>query len=330
MKYDHAAWTGRRPAPAAGRMVYLDGEFVPAQEAKVSVFDRGYLYGDGVFEGIRGYNGRVFRLREHIARLYDSARVIRLEIPLTQAEMNEVVVETIKLNNLWDAYVRLVVSRGVGCDLGLDPRVCPIASVVCIADAIKLFPQELYEKGLKIATAATRRNIPEALNPRIKSLNYLNNILAKLEANEAGVMEALMLNQDGFVTEGTGDNIFVVKGGRLLTPAVKDGALHGITRACIMELARGRGIDASEATLARYDVYLADECFLTGTAAEVIPVVELDGRPIADGRPGPVTRQLITDFRALVWAEGTPVYTDEERVAHEAGGAGSSGDTQGG
>ncbi|MDP2871080.1 MAG: branched-chain-amino-acid transaminase [Bacillota bacterium] len=323
MKYDRTAYTRNRPSPAAGRQVYLDGTFVPAEQATVSVFDHGLLYGDGVFEGIRAYNGLVFRLDEHVARLYDSAKAIGLRIPLTQAEMGEIVCDTVRANGLRDAYIRLVVTRGPG-DLGLDPLKCPAPSVICIADAIKLFPEELYDRGLRIITAATRRNVPEALNPRIKSLNYLNNILAKIEANQAGVLEALMLTHDGFVAEGTGDNLFFVKDGVVCTPAISQGILHGITRACIIELARKRGIAVAEMTVARYDLFTADECFLTGTAAEVIPVVEIDSRVVGTGQPGPVTRALIADFRALVVSEGTPVYTAAEAAA---GGAAAAGET---
>lgn len=324
MKYDRAAFTRNRPTPAAGRQVYLDGAFVPSEQATVSVFDHGLLYGDGVFEGIRAYNGLVFRLEEHVSRLYDSSRVIGLRVPLTQAEMAEIVCDTVRVNGLRDAYIRLIVTRGTG-DLGLDPNKCPAPSVICIADSIKLFPQELYERGLRIITAATRRNVPEALNPRIKSLNYLNNIMAKIEANQAGVLEALMLNSDGFVAEGTGDNLFFVKDGAVCTPSVSQGILHGITRACIMDLARKRGLPVVEMTVARYDLFTADECFLTGTAAEVIPVVEIDSRPVGTGEPGPITRMLIADFRALVVSEGTPIYGAGCCAASVAGGAAVAG-----
>ena len=316
MKHGKGAWTAKQPTPAKGRLVYLDGEFVPAEQAKVSVFDHGYLYGDGVFEGIRAYNGRVFKNKEHVDRLYDSAKVIMMDIPITPAEMEEVVLEAVRINDLWDAYIRLVISRGVG-DLGLDPRKCPAPTIVCIADAIKLFPPEMYENGLKIVTAATRRNLPEALNPRIKGLNYLNNVLGKLEANQAGVAEALMLTQDGYVSEGTGDNIFIVKDGALKTPAPHHGILHGITRDFIMGIAEKRGHEVWEGTLTRYDVWTADEAFLTGTAAEVIPVVELDSRPIGTGKPGPITRALIADFRAAVASQGAEVYGPEERAKRE-------------
>ncbi|KAB2953485.1 branched-chain-amino-acid transaminase [Heliorestis acidaminivorans] len=290
-------------------VIYLDGEFVHEDQAKVSVFDHGYLYGDGIFEGIRAYNGRVFKLKEHIDRLYDSAKAINLTIPINAEEMTEVVLETLRRNNLRDAYIRLVVSRGKG-DLGLDPRKCPKASVLCIAAAITLYPKECYEKGLDVITVATRRNIPEALNPKIKSLNYLNNILAKIEATRAGVLEAIMLNQEGYVAECTGDNIFIVKNGRLITPPPHVGILEGITRNCVMELARERGIEVAEQVFARYDVYVADEVFLTGTAAEVIPVVSVDGRNIGSGEPGTMTKRLIEDFHKLTQssAAGAEIY----------------------
>ncbi|QGG46407.1 branched-chain-amino-acid transaminase [Heliorestis convoluta] len=283
-------------------LIYLDGEFVQEDQAKVSVFDHGYLYGDGIFEGIRAYNGRVFKLKEHIDRLYDSAKAINMTIPLNADEMTEVVLESLRRNNLRDGYIRLVVSRGKG-DLGLDPRKCPKASVLCIAAAITLYPKECYENGLDVITVATRRNIPEALNPRIKSLNYLNNILAKIEAARAGVLEAIMLNQEGYVAECTGDNIFIVKNGRLITPPPHVGILEGITRNCVMELARQRDIEVKEQVFARYDVYTADEVFLTGTAAEVIPVVTVDGRTIGNGQPGPMTKALTGDFHQLTQSE---------------------------
>lgn len=288
------------------RFVYIDGRFCPKAEAKVSVFDHGFLYGDGVFEGIRVYGGRVFRLREHVERLYASARAILLHIPLDEAAMREVVLETCRRNELADGYVRLVVSRGVG-DLGLDPRKCRGASVVCIADSIALYPPELYEVGMRIGTVPTRRSGVENLNPRIKSLNYLNNILAKLEANEAGYAEVLMLNQDGLVVECTADNVFIVRAGRLLTPPPWVGILEGITRAAIMALGREAGLEVCEEAFTRVDVWGACECFITGTGAEVVPVVACDGRVIGDGRPGAVTVDLIRRYRALVAVEGEPI-----------------------
>lgn len=292
-----------------GLIVYLNGEFVPEEEAKVSVFDHGLLYGDGVFEGIRAYNGRVFRLREHLDRLYDSARSINLDIGLSKEEMLEVVLETVRRNRLRDAYIRLVVARGSG-DLGLDPRKCKRPTIFCIAAHIELYPKELYEKGLELVTVATRRNLPEAINPRIKSLNYLNNILAKIEATLAGASEGLMLNQEGYVAEATGDNIFLVKNGVLITPPPYVGILEGITRNAVMELAARQGIEVREAVFTRHDVYTADECFLTGTAAEIIPVVKLDGRPIGQGRPGPVTKGLMRAFHELTRVEGEPIYLE--------------------
>ncbi len=290
-----------------GLIIYLNGQFVPEEEAKISVFDHGFLYGDGVFEGIRAYHGKVFRLREHIDRLYDSAKAINLEIPLTKEEMIEVVCETCRRNNLTDAYIRLVVSRGAG-DLGLDPRKCPQPTIVNIASSITLYPEELYQTGLTVITVPTRRNIPEGVNPRIKSLNYLNNIMAKIEANIAGVPEAVMLNQEGYVAECTGDNIFIVKNGVLKTPPPHAGILEGVTRNAVMELARKRGIPVTEPMLTRYDLFTADECFLTGTAAELIPVVKIDDRIIGNGKPGPIFLQLLQDFHELVKVDGIDIY----------------------
>jgi len=289
------------------RVVYINGEFLPQPEAKVSVFDHGFLYGDGVFEGIRAYNGRVFKLKEHLERLYESAQAIFLTIPLSFEELRQAVLETCRRNGIRDGYIRLVVSRGPG-DLGLDPRKCSRPTVVIIADTIQLYPEELYRQGMKIATVATRRNAPEALNPRIKSLNYLNNILAKIEANLSGYPEVLMLTQEGYVAECTGDNIFIVRRGTLLTPPDYLGILEGITRNTVMELAREMGVPVREKVLTRHEVYNAEECFLTGTAAEVIPVVEVDGRRIGTGRPGPITLRLMDGFRRLTLAEGDAIY----------------------
>ncbi|HHU82229.1 MAG TPA: branched-chain-amino-acid transaminase [Firmicutes bacterium] len=287
--------------------IYINGEFFPKEEAKVSVFDHGLLYGDGVFEGTRAYNGRVFKFDEHIDRLYDSATAINLTIPLSKEEMKEAHLETLRRNKLTDAYIRTVVTRGPG-DLGLDPRKCSRASVIIIADRITLYPQEFYENGLRLITVPTRRNLAETVNPMIKSLNYLNNILAKIEANLAGVPEAIMLNQDGYVAECTGDNIFIIKGKTLVTPASVHGALKGITRDVALELAAGIGLEVREELLTRYHLYVADESFLTGTAAEVIPVVEIDGRKIGTGTPGPYTRQLVKLYREKAMQEGTPIY----------------------
>jgi len=279
--------------------VYVDGQYVPKEEASVSVFDHGFLYGDGVFEGIRAYGGKVFKLEEHVRRLFLSAKAIMLKIPMSENETCERINETVRVNGLKDAYIRVVVSRGRG-DLGLDPRKCPKPSVIIIADSIELYPKELYEKGLEIITAATNRIPPECLNPRIKSLNYLNNILAKIEGINAGVAEVLMLNHNGYVAECSGDNVFCVRGGRLMTPHESAGILLGVTRDTVMELARKAGISVAETNVSRYDLYTADEVFLTGTAAEVIGVVKIDGRVIGDGAPGPLTRRLKKAFEEYV------------------------------
>ena len=287
--------------------IFLNNELVEKEEAKVSVFDHGFLYGDGIFEGIRAYNGRVFRFEEHLTRLYESAKAIKLDIPLDREEMKEAVLKTIRANELEDAYIRLVVSRGVG-DLGLDPQKCDEPTVLIIASDIELYPEDFYENGLEVATVPTRRNIPEALNPRIKSLNYLNNILAKIEANQAGVLEAIMLNNEGYVAECTGDNIFIIKDDKLITPPTYIGALKGIKRGVVLEVAPEFGLEVSEEVFTRHDLYTADECFLTGTAAEVIPVVTIDDRQIGSGEPGAYTKELIEKFRDLANSEGTPIY----------------------
>ncbi len=292
------------------RQIYLDGRYCSREEAKVSVFDHGFLYGDGIFEGIRAYAGRVWKLDEHLVRLYESAQTLMLPIPIPLEEMREAVCETVRRNELQDAYIRLVVSRGTG-DLGLDPKKCPRPTVVIIADSITLFPASMYETGLKVVTVPTRRNANESLNPRLKSLNYLNNILAKIEANHLGYPEVLLLNADGFVTEGTGDNIFMLRKGTLFTPPNTSGILEGITRAVILELAREAGIPTREADFTRHDLYTAQECFLTGTAVEAIAVVEVDGRTIGTGKPGEVTQSLIRAFRAKTLSEGTPCYEEE-------------------
>jgi len=286
--------------------IWLDGELVDQSEAKISVFDHGVLYGDGVFEGIRIYNGRVFRLEEHIRRLFDSARAIVLDIPWTFDEVIKATVETVAANGLKDGYIRLVVTRGVG-GLGLNPYLCPKASMFIIASTIQLYPQEHYDNGLALITCATRRPAPAALMPQVKSLNYLNNIMAKVEAIQANALEAIMLNEQGYVAECTGDNIFILKNGVLITPRISDGALDGITRAVILELAGQLGVEYREQAMTRYDIYIADECFLTGSAAEVIPVVSLDRRTIGDGKPGPITERFITAFRELANSTGTPV-----------------------
>lgn len=287
--------------------IYIDGKYYDENSAKVSVFDHGLLYGDGVFEGIRAYHGRVFKLKEHIDRLFYSAKAILLDLPLTHAEIMKATVDTCRENNLRDGYIRLVVTRGVGT-LGLNPNRCKNPSLIIIADKIQLYPEDLYEKGMAIVTVPTVRNLHSALNPAIKSLNYLNNILAKIEANNAGVEEAIMLNAEGFVSECTGDNLFLVKGSQLLTPPLYAGALYGITRGVVMELAAECGLKAVEANLTRYDVFNADECFLTGTGAELMPVVKVDGRVIGSGQAGNYTRALVERYRALTKVSGEPIY----------------------
>ncbi len=286
--------------------VFIDGKYYDEKNAKVSVFDHGLLYGDGIFEGIRAYSGRVFKLREHIDRLFYSAKAILLEMPMTHAELMRAVVETCRKNKLREGYIRLVVTRGVGT-LGLNPNRCKKPSVIVIAGRIKLYPQEMYDNGMAIVTVATTRNLHNALNPAIKSLNYLNNILAKIEANNAGCEEAIMLNSEGYVAECTGDNIFLIKGRQLMTPPLSAGALYGITRSVVMDLARQAGLEVSEPNLTRYDVYNADECFLTGTAAEVIPVVKVDGRVIGTGKPGALTQQLLQRFHQIANQSGEPI-----------------------
>lgn len=278
--------------------VYINGKLYPKDEAKISVFDHGLLYGDGVFEGIRCYNGNVFKFSEHIDRLYDSARAISMEIQLTKDELKDAVINTLKANNLKDSYIRLVVTRGVG-KLGLNPFNCIKPQIIIITDFIQLYSKELYEKGLNAIIVSTIRNHSNALNPNIKSLNYLNNILAKIECINAGATEGIMLNKDGYVAEGTGDNIFIVKNNEVLTPHASAGILIGITRNVVMELAKEAGMTVREEQLTQNDLYNADECFLTGTAAEIIPVVNLDGRKIASGKPGKVTLSLLKKYQEL-------------------------------
>lgn len=287
--------------------IYIDGKYCDEKSAKISVFDHGLLYGDGVFEGIRAYNGRVFKLKEHIDRLYMSAKAILLTIPMTHEEMMRAVVETCRRNKLRDGYVRLVVTRGVGT-LGLNPNRCINPSIIIIAGKIQLYPEEMYKKGLEIITVPTVRNLHSALNPAIKSLNYLNNILAKIEAMNGGCEEAVMLNAEGFVSECTGDNIFIVNGNRLQTPPLSAGALYGITREVVMQLAEDAKLKVGEPNLTRYDLFNADECFLTGTGAELIPVVKIDGRVIGTGKPGPVTSRLTAAYHALTNRSGEPIY----------------------
>ena len=283
--------------------IYLNGAFVDRSKALVSVFDHGLLYGDGVFEGIRSYDGLIFKLSQHIERLYESAHTIMLAIPMTKAAMAEVVKRSLRVNRLYNAYIRLVVTRGVG-DLGLDPRKCARPTVFAIADKIRLYPKSLYERGLSLITVATQRNVPEALNPQIKSLNYLNNILAKIEAINAGYEEAIMLSHSGYVTECTGENLFIVKGRQLLTPPPYIGVLRGITRGTVMDLGARARLTVREEMLTRHDLFNADEVFLTGTAAEIVPVVKIDGRRIGSGRPGAVTKQLQAAFRQVTKTDG--------------------------
>jgi branched-chain amino acid aminotransferase len=306
--------TASKPAAATATgaspksiQVFVDGQFHDKENAKISVFDHGLLYGDGVFEGIRVYEGCIFRLQEHLERLYDSAKYIMLEIPMSIGELTEATAETIRRNNIRNGYVRLVVTRGEG-GLGLAPWLCPKGTVIIIADKIQLYPPEFYEKGLAIVTVPTMRNRVESLNARVKSCNYLNNILAKIEGNNAGCIEALMLDHNGFVVECTGDNVFILRKGKLLTPPVYLGALEGITRNCVMELAREMGIEVAEEPFTRFDLFTADEAFLTGTAAELIPLVEVDKRKIGNGAPGKTTLALIKAFRSVTSKDGYQVY----------------------
>ncbi|WP_217558179.1 branched-chain-amino-acid transaminase [Paenibacillus sp. GbtcB18] len=291
----------------AQQWIYLDGSFVTKEEAKVSVYDHGFLYGDGIFEGIRIYGGNIFKCKEHLDRLYDSAKSIMLNIPLSFQEMQDALVETIRRNELRDGYIRLVVSRGPG-DLGLDPRRSPKASVIIIVEQLSIYPEEAYINGLKTVSVSSRRNIPDAVNPKIKSLNYLNNILVKIQSNLAGVGEAIMLNSQGYVAEGSSDNIFIVKRGVVFTPPCYIGALEGITRAAIIEICERQGYTLKEEPFTLHDVYVADEVFFTGTAAEVIAVREVDGRIIGEGKAGPITTKLLQEFRSIVTVDGVKVY----------------------
>ncbi len=288
-------------------LIYLDGQIVPESQAKISVFDHGVLYGDGVFEGIRFYNGRVFRLDQHIRRLYDCARAILLNVTMTPEEMTRATCDTVRANGLRDGYIRLVITRGVG-PMGLSPYKCPKPSVFIIAASIQLYPEKAYETGLTMATVATRRPSHDILSPQVKSLNYLNNVMAKVEAIQAGAEEGLMLNDVGLVAECTGDNIFIVRDGVVSTPPLTAGALDGITRGAVIEIARELSIPLRERDLSRHDVFTADECFLTGTAAEVIAAVKLDQRVIGTGKPGEITQRIIARFRELTQTTGTPVY----------------------
>lgn len=287
------------------QQIWLDGALVDKADATLSVFDHGLLYGDGIFEGIRFYSGRVFRLEQHIERLLLSAKAILMELPWTLEEICQATVDTVKANGLTDGYIRLVITRGAG-GLGLNPFNCPKPSMFIIAASIQLYPEECYTNGLELITCATRRPTPASLSPQVKSLNYLNNVMAKIECIQAGVMEGIMLNEQGYVAECTGDNIFIVRNGEIFTPPVSDGSLDGITRQVIFELCREANISITEKSMTRYDVYTADEIFLTGTAAEVIPCVKVDQRSIGNGTPGELSQQLVTSFRKLANSEGTP------------------------
>lgn len=293
----------------AEQWIYLDGQHVTKENAKVSVYDHGFLYGDGIFEGIRIYNGNIFKCKEHLDRLYDSAKSIQLNIPLSPDEMLEAMAETIRLNEMRNGYIRLIVSRGAG-NLGLDPLRCAKASVIIIVEQLAIYPEEAYLTGLKTISVSQRRNIPDALNPKIKSLNYLNNILVKIQSNYAGVGEAIMLNSQGYVTEGSADNIFIVKNGVLYTPPCYLGALEGITRNAIIDLCAKLGYPLKEQPFTLHDVYVADEVFFTGTAAEVIAAYEVDGRTIGSGVAGPVTLELLSEFRKIVDQDGYKVWQD--------------------
>src|SRR6058998_2703881 len=302
-----------RPRPTTGvreAKIYIDGKFYSEANAKVSVFDHGLLYGDGIFEGIRFYDARVFRLEQHFERLWNSARSICLDIPMTRQEMTEALLETIRQNHLRDGYVRLLVTRGIG-NLGLNPMQCKSPSVIIIVAAITLYHENLYRKGLTIVTCATRRCNPGALNPAVKSLNYLNNVMARIEADLAGADEALMLNDEGNIAECTADNIFVIKRGQIITPPVTAGALRGITRSVAFEIAEELGYKTLKADITRHDVFAADECFLTGTAAEIIPVVSVDGRAIGNGKPGPITTRIMARFREMTRETGTPIFDQD-------------------
>jgi len=287
-------------------VIYIDGKYYPKGDAKISVYDHGLLYGDGIFEGIRCYNGNVFRMKQHIDRLYDSARAMTLEIPLSKKEMSDVVLDSLKKNKLKDAYIRLIVTRGIG-DLGLDPRKCPKASVICISQNFAPLYGDLYDKGIKVVTVGTRRTSCDALDIKAKTLNYLNNIMGKIQANLAHCDEALMLNSLGHVAEGTGDNFFIVKDGKLHTPPTGAGVLIGITRGAIMDIAEKLKIPVDEKNMTLFDVYTADEAFMTGTAAEVIPIIDVDTRKIGDGKPGNMTKKLMAEFRKIREKDGAKI-----------------------
>lgn len=287
-------------------LIYINGKFVPTEEASVSVFDHGFLYGDGVFEGIRAYGGKIFRLEEHVRRLYDSAQAIMLSIPMTQEEMKKAILETMRKNNLKDGYIRPIVTRGVG-DLGLDPLKCSTETVLIITQEWGAMYGNLYEVGLTAVTVTVRRNAPDSLPPNTKSLNYLNNIMAKIEANIKGGNEAVILDAQGRISEGSGDNIFIIKGGKIFTPYTINN-LKGITREAVIEVAKARRYEVLERDLGLFDLYTGDEVFVTGTAAEVAPVTKVDGRVIGNGKPGPITVELMAAFRELTRTTGTPIY----------------------
>ncbi|HEU5139521.1 MAG TPA: branched-chain-amino-acid transaminase [Bacillales bacterium] len=293
--------------------IFLGGEFVKKEDAKISVYDHGFLYGDGVFEGIRVYGGNVYRLQQHLKRLYNSAKAIMLEIPYSFEELSDIIVQAVQKNAYRDAYIRVVVSRGEG-DLGLDPYKCNNPNLIIIVEQLAIYPKELYESGLEIVSVGSRRNAPDVLSPKLKSLNYLNNILVKIEANLAGASEALMMNNQGYVAECSADNIFIVKGDQVLTPPGYIGALEGITREAIMEIAEELGYEMKEEPFTRHDVYTADEVFLTGTAAEVIAVVKVDGRQVGDGTPGEKTQTLLQSFRRQVTSDGVKAFAEKENV----------------
>ncbi len=286
--------------------IHIDGQLLDKEDAKISVFDHGLLYGDGVFEGIRIYHGRIFRLTDHLKRLYESARSICMEIPIPVEEMEKATLETVAANQLQDGYIRLVITRGVG-SLGLNPFQCPRPGIIIIASTISLYPAERYQNGLNLITCATRRPTPASLSPQVKSLNYLNNVMAKIEAIQAGCEEGIMLNEQGYVAECTGDNVFIIKNGQVFTPPISAGALDGITRQAVIEILGQLGISCTEKMMTRHDLFTADECFLTGTAAEVIPAVQLDRRLIGTGKPGPITARVVEAFHELVKHDGTPV-----------------------
>ncbi|MEI7856861.1 MAG: branched-chain-amino-acid transaminase [Methanomicrobiales archaeon] len=286
-------------------IIYYDGKFVPDDQAKVSVFDHGFLYGDGVFEGIRAYNGKIFRLKEHLDRLYDSAKTIDIHPPISKEEMTEAICETLRKNNLENAYIRPIITRGVG-DLGLDPRKCPKPSVIIIAVTWGAMYGDLYEKGLKGVTVSVRRNPAESMPPNVKSLNYLNNILAKIEANYKGGDEAIFFDTNGYLSEGSGDNLYIVKNGEIITPPTLNN-LRGVTRMVLIEIATSLGITVKEQNMGYFDLYTADEIICTGTAAEVAPITWVDGRTIGNGKPGPITRQLMAAFKTVTASEGYPI-----------------------